>query len=207
MPIAMSVRCLITNWLSLKYGLFQVRRGHANINQGMQSPRLVMADGWDTAADSRMTQLEGNTFMNTSIFLRLIFHRASLTCSTVRVQLLKRRLCCTVSQQVLCSCQCASSTSQIFSQFFFPHAPLTTYFTSGDAHLYNWAWNGASDMPVHILDTLNCNTVQQISPVQWPFGQPIYHCTALHWALGKMTVHLCLQYLTVSIAYSSHICR
>lgn len=76
------------------------------------------------------------------------------------------------------------------------HAPLTTYFTSGDAHFYDRAWNGTSDMLVHILGTLklqHCTANQSCSVA---FSTALL---PLHWALGKWTVHLYLHCLSVSI--------
>lgn len=62
MPIAVSVCCLIANWLSLKYGLFQVWHGCANINHSIHRSCLLKADGWETVADPWMTWLQCNIF-------------------------------------------------------------------------------------------------------------------------------------------------
>lgn len=77
-PIAVSVRCLITNWPSLKCGLFRARCGHADVNQDVQSSLLK----------GRQTDDMDATYLGTlSIFYmadfpscsRDLFHSATVT--------------------------------------------------------------------------------------------------------------------------------
>lgn len=107
--IAAPVYCLITKWLSSKYGLFGITRGCTNINKGAQSSLALMADGWDS-------QIAWMHY----IYEHVYFYRADFpSCFSDYVP---QRRCNVVtrayfptSRQMLCSCQCASSTSQIFS--------------------------------------------------------------------------------------------
>lgn len=114
MPIAVLLCYLITIWLSLKYNYFQVRCGHANINQDVQSSLLLMA--WMQCIYEHDLFLYG--WFSISLQLSTGWHSV------------KHILCCTVPQQVLCSCQCASSTSQIFihSLDFFSPCPTNNLF-------------------------------------------------------------------------------
>lgn len=198
----MAVSCLITNWLWLKYGLFQVKRVRVNINQGIQSSHLRMADGWETVADSRMTWLECNIFKNTSFFLcgwfaiPLPWLVPQFYCNwvldgTYHITVL---YCVSASAMQLSMCHFHKSDFQPQLRFFFPHAPLTTYFTSGEAPFYDCVWNGTSDMPVHILGTLklqHCTANQSCSVVIWT-AHPPPHCALKNWqCVYVFSVWLC----------------
>lgn len=57
-PIAVSVCCLIANWLSLKYGLFPFRHGCAHTNHSVRSSCPFKADGKETVADLWMAYIQ-----------------------------------------------------------------------------------------------------------------------------------------------------